>query len=71
MHVDHSIIADQPNVLELSLADKLVPRWDFLCLLAQRQNASHSEQPARLVLRHNKASELKFAKEFNDFERPC
>jgi len=52
MHVDHSTIADQPNVLEPSLADKIVPRWDFLCLpvLAKRHNASNVEQPATLLL---------------------
>ncbi len=55
-------------MLEPSLADKLVPRWDFLCLLAKQHNASNVEQPATLLLRYTTGSDAKFAKEFSVFD---
>ncbi len=63
MLVEHSALADHPHLLEASLA-KLVPRWDFLCLLTLKGNMLNNVQPASLVLLHDQKSDAKFASAF-------
>ncbi len=66
MCMQHSDI--DARFLESSLANKLVPRWDFLCLRAKQYTAMSSAQPPQLVMRHTYHSDSKFAEVFNVFD---
>ncbi len=61
-----SAICAAPEVLEASLQNKLVPRWQFLCDLASKGALTH-KNPAYLLgcSQHVKESDHQFARQFD------
>ena len=60
MRLQHSAIVCNPAILEASLKHKLVPRWQFLCQLADAGRLTGSD-PASYVSRIADATDDAFA----------
>ena len=64
MHLQHSAIVGTPTILEASLRRKLVPRWRFLCQLADAGKLTRSD-PASYVSPIADATDKAFAELFD------